>query len=72
MREEMLSLTGNLCEMGELDPEHLPRDGFRIERPDGRVITITGLTREEVRGLDLFADVTLSVVAAGEKGDGNG
>jgi hypothetical protein len=56
----MLNITGNLCEMGELEMDP-GGDGFRIERADGSVVTIVGLTHEEVRGLKLFADVTLSV-----------
>lgn len=56
----MLNLKGNLCEMGDLDGVETTR-GLRIERADGSVVQITGLTKEEVRGLDLFADVTLSV-----------
>jgi hypothetical protein len=59
----MLNIAGNLCEMGELDPEHLPQNGCRIERPDGSLITILGLTRDEVRGLSLYVDVTLNVTA---------
>lgn len=57
----MLRLTGNLCEMGELDPEHIPNDGCRIQRLDGSVVTITGLTRAEVCGLRLFSGVTLNI-----------
>ena len=62
----MLSLNGNLCEIGDLDGLAEQR-GLRIERPDGSVVQITGLTKGEVQGLDLFAEVTLAVVADGGK-----
>jgi hypothetical protein len=56
----MLNLSGNLVEIGDVRPNS---PGFCIERLDGSVITVTGLTRAEVQKLDLFADVVLSVSA---------
>lgn len=61
----MLSISGNLCEMGDLEEVATSTGGLRIERSDGRIVTITGLTKKEVQGLHLFVDVTLAVVADG-------
>lgn len=56
----LLVLAGNLCEIGDVVPD---TPGLRIERQDGRVITVTGLTREEVQAAagGLFDDVTLTL-----------
>jgi hypothetical protein len=61
----MLEICGELCEVGDLDsPEGSSLPGFRILTEIGREITVTGLTREEARGLGLFVNVRLAVVAA--------
>ncbi len=56
----MLNIAGNLCELGDITADAVP--GFRLQCPDGRLITITGLTREETRALvpDLFRNVVLT------------
>lgn len=71
----MLNITGTLCELGDIEDD-LP--GFRLQRPDGSVVTVTGLTRDETRALvpDLFRDVVLTFatdgVVTGDGGKNNG
>ena len=52
----MLKIAGKLQALGELQPEDIPtapeqRASAVIAMPDGRAITVTGLTREECRKL---------------------
>jgi hypothetical protein len=62
---EKLSLTGEVCEIGDLEPD-VP--GFRMKLSDGRVITVTGLSRAEVIGVGTYfhRSATISVRAAAE------
>jgi hypothetical protein len=64
--DAMLNLEGNLCEVGEVEPD---APGFRIERADGSILTVTGLTREEVQALGLYVDVALTVTAKEAKSE---
>lgn len=56
----MLNIAGNLCELGDITADAVP--GFRLQCADGRLVTVTGLTREETRALvpDLFCNVVLT------------
>lgn len=51
----MLKIAGKLQALGELAPEDIPSAGGRMSAvlalPDGRTVTITGLTNEEYRKL---------------------
>lgn len=60
----ILSLIGELCEVGDLESGVGP--GIRILVSDYRVLTVTGLTIEEVRQCAplLMSDVQLSVRGA--------
>jgi hypothetical protein len=60
----MLTLTGDLCELGDIE-EDVP--GVRIKRADGSVVAVTGLTVEETRALvpEMFYQVVLAICPAG-------
>lgn len=60
-----MNLAGALVEIGDLDGEQGER-GSVIARADGTVVTVKGLTEDEVRTVarHLFTDVQLAVAGA--------
>lgn len=53
-----MELHGNVCEIGDVLPD---TPGFRLLLDDGRVVTVLGLTRDEVRALPFLQDATLAI-----------
>lgn len=54
MNKPLLSLSGQVCTLGELDTEALialpaTSSGFVLQMPDGRSVAVTGLTAAEAR-----------------------
>lgn len=65
----MIKISGTLQALGDLQPDDIPAETVPralIVTPDGRVVIVSGLTREECRALaGNFGDaVELSVGAA--------
>jgi hypothetical protein len=68
-----MKITGTMISVGYFDGDGNP--GFQLEHDNGRVITVSGLTREEVSVLaqqHLLARVTLTLAPAGDLPDTEG
>ncbi len=64
-----LTLTGEFCTIGELMQEDIPPmvgvPAIQMRRPDGRAITLTGLTREECRATGPLFMSTITITVKG-------
>ena len=70
--DDELTLTGELWAIGDMQPEDAPQivgvPMVQIQMPGGRIVTLSGLTREECRRAALLlSGVTITI-----QGDGHG
>jgi hypothetical protein len=57
--------SGEVCEIGDLEDD---QPGFRLKTADGRVVTVIGLTRDEVRNcIPAFKTRAVMLFIAGDE-----